>query len=285
MSKWNINSSDVFWSKRPFHSIVRDDNLNQRKSSTDIEAKARQQRHSEDKGKFFQEYNLSSAMESCNPLPGAKTVSDLKFWMEHLSWTYCNKCKTLITQRLLPNYFKRPPLKYMHECLCNKCVYMNPTLNMIPEVLRGLSYVELIALQPFTVHLGDYCRKQNGYRQKTSMFRLTWSKTSIIDNIHKLEDQNSIQRCNIAYEYLMQNSSSSYKHFVNLRELAMKDNEKFNVYNFQQNSGIECALWPVLYPETHFCEMTLNGRNNHASSKVAFMSFSNSTMTCGFSKL
>ena len=102
------------------------------------------------------------------------------------------------------------------------------------------------------------------------MFRLTWSKTSIIDNIHKLEDQNLVHRCNVAYEYLMQNYSS-YKHFVNLRELAMKDNETFNIYNCQQSSGIECALWPMLYPETQFHEMTLNRCHNQASSKVVFM--------------
>ena len=91
-------------------------------------------------------------MESCNALPGAKNTSDSKSWIKHLSWTYCSKCKALITQQLLPNFFKRPPLKYSHQCLYK-----------IPEVLQGLSQVEAIALQPLTIHLGDYCRKQNGY--------------------------------------------------------------------------------------------------------------------------
>ena len=48
--------------------------------------------------------------------------------------TSCNSCKM---QRLLPNYFKRPLLKFSKECTCIKNVYINPTQDKIPDLLKG----------------------------------------------------------------------------------------------------------------------------------------------------
>jgi hypothetical protein len=69
----------------------------------------------------------------------------------------------------------------------------------------------------------------------------------------------------------MENELSSYKTFVELRQTAMTDSKRFNVYDFSQNVGIECALWPNLYPTLDFCETSLSGANNRASTKIAFM--------------
>ena len=104
-------------------------------------------------------------------------------------------CKLLTTERLLPNYFKRPPLKFRNNCTCFKKVYINPTPEKIPDVLKGLSYNNIIARRPFTVHLGDYVIKANGYPQKTNLFRLTWSRHSIREKIDNLPDETSRQRC------------------------------------------------------------------------------------------
>lgn len=126
-------------------------------------------------------------------------------------------------------------------------------------------------LRPFTVHVGDYVKKANGYRQKTNLFRLTWSTDTISQKIDALADENFRQRCFSAYNFLMANNDSAYKHFVELRETAVCEQKKFNVYDFTKNVGIECALWPNLYPSLEFCKSLLNGKDNRASTKVAFM--------------
>ena len=151
-------------------------------------------------------------------------------------------------------------------------MYIIPTASHFPDLFKGLSHAEIIVLRPFTVHLGDYVKKQNGYRQKTNIFRLTWSEHSVIEKIDGLVDQISKQRCLLAYNFLMTNVLSSYKKFVNLRQIAMIDSNRFNVYDFTKNVAVECALWPNLYPQVQFCETTLSGTENRASTKVAFIS-------------
>ena len=46
---------------------------------------------------------------------------------------------------------------------------------------------------------------------------------------------------------------------------------RFNVYDFKQNVGVECALWPNLYPTIDLRESTLSGEEHRTSTKVTFM--------------
>ena len=74
-----------------------------------------------------------------------------------------------------------------------------------------------------------------------------------------------------AYNFLIANEHSAYKHFVQLRETAVSQQKRFNVCDFTKNVGIECALWPNLYPALDFCKTLLISKENRASTKVAFM--------------
>ena len=38
-----------------------------------------------------------------------------------------------------------------------------------------------------------------------------------------------------------------------------------------QRKGIECALWPNLYPYSDWCDSTLDGKETRLSSKVSYM--------------
>ena len=74
----------------------------------------------------------------------------------------------------------------------------------------------------------------------------------------------------------MANNESRYKDFVNNREHAIANNYRFNFYDHNQRQGIECALWPNLYPYSTWCESILDGRQNRVSSKVSYMIKGNS---------
>ena len=121
------------------------------------------------------------------------------------------------------------------------------------------------------MHIGEYVKKRNGYRQKNDLFRLTWSTQSVLERINDSTCVESRSRCIKAYEFLMENELSSYKTFVELRETAITDSKRFNIYDFPQNVGIECALWPNLYPTLDSCDTSLSGADNRASTKIAFM--------------
>ena len=264
MAKWDEAKSTAFWAERVFQTIVRDDKIADHIENRKTQVESRKQLHALHKRQFQDKFENFLSSDQSRKLPGPVIAQNLRFWIEHLSWTYCNRCKLLKMQRLLPNYFKRPEIKFSSDCTCIKNVYVNPTEDKIPDVLKGLAQNEIIVLQPFTVHIDDYVKKPKSYRQKNNLFRLTWSRKSVLEKINDLCCLQSRNRCTKVYDFLMQNELSSYKSFVQLRETAVADSNRFNV-------GIECALWPNLYPMLDFCETSLSGRDNRASTKVAFM--------------
>ena len=69
---------------------------------------------------------------------------------------------------------------------------------------------------------------------------------------------------------LMSATNSSYQTFVNRREEDLLAGS-FNLYNSNDNQGIECALWPSLYPVTSWFETMWSGNNARHSYKVSFM--------------
>ena len=231
-------------------------------------------------------------------LPHPAVAKNIQFWIQNLSSTYCQNCKLLRTECMLPNYFKRPPVKFAKKCTCANKVYINPCVEKFPNVLKGLSHDEIIVLRPFNIHFGDYVKKQYGYRQKTNLFRLTWSEQTVLEKIHSLDDAESKNRCISAYEFLMSQEESAYAKFVNVIETSFEESKRFNVYDFTQNVGVECALWPNLYPNFSFCETSLSGQESRVNSKIAFMTkvfsqvimeqvlnFSKFIMTFGYSIL
>ena len=68
----------------------------------------------------------------------------------------------------------------------------------------------------------------------------------------------------------MSSQRSKYKDFVQMRRLKLSKNKTFNVYNYQDRSAIESALWPNLYPFTNWFKTVLKGNESRLSTKVSF---------------
>ena len=120
--KWDTAKSTRFWDERVFQSVSRNDNIANRLESRKTQIESREQSQGLYKTQFkvqFQEFLLA---QQSRKLTGPVITDNLRFWIEHLSWTYCNTCKVLKMQRLLPNYFKRPSIKYANDCTCIKKV-------------------------------------------------------------------------------------------------------------------------------------------------------------------
>lgn len=270
MASWDTEKSQQFWNGRQFIAITQNENLDTRIQEKLIQKQHRETLDNEKKEKFMGEYNTSFSNDQTLTLPSQTVSNNIKFWIEHLSWSYCNNCKLLRTERMLPNYSKRQKLRFSRGCLCKNGLYLNPTIEMFPELLRNLTLHDVIALRPLDIHLGDYVRKKNGYRQKNGMFHLTWSKKTIEEKISEIADTSSRTKCSLIFQYLMASEHSSYKHFVELRCKSMPQ-KHFNVYDFTMNTGVECCLWPHLYPTSDFCDTTVIKKSGKASSKIAFM--------------
>ena len=126
-------------------------------------------------------------------------------------------------------------------------------------------------LRPFNIDIGPFQHKKYGYRIRSCLFSLECSKLSVQEKINLIEDPNRKEHCQQAYEYLMSSPDSAYKDYVLKREYFVARNEdpqKLEIFSWE---GIECALWPTLYPYLSWCESTIVGDSNRVSSKVSFL--------------
>ena len=137
--------------------------------------------------------------------------------------------------------------------------------------MRNLSSTDISVLRSFQLDCGTYKREAHGYRVKTGMIKLVISEMTVEEKIANLSDMTAQQRCSNAYTFLMASNESFYSHYVNLRQLLVDDEDDLNVFNFEMTKGIECALWPNLYPYTMWCESTLSGLDSKLSGKISFM--------------
>lgn len=57
---------------------------------------------------------------------------------------------------------------------------------------------------------------------------------------------------------------------THLREQIVKEESNINTLDFSVTAGIECALWPNIYPFSSWCESLLCGQDSRLSMKIAF---------------
>ncbi len=112
---------------------------------------------------------------------------------------------------------------------------------------------------------------QYGYRKKTCTLRLTCSVIPVQDKIANLPSLEDRRICMEAYTYLINSPSSSYKEFLNKRDNLFELRKEPNIFDVYTWAGIECALWPNLYPFTSWSESIQEGGESRKSSKISCM--------------
>ena len=177
-------------------------------------------------------------------------------------------CKLLQPEKRLPS-FHTSKLKTIKACPCISPRYHIPQAFEIPLCLRGLNKSEILTLRPFTLHNGNYKLHQHGYRKKDGFTRVSCSEESVLEKISKLGSVSKV-KCMLAYRYLTTSPRSRYNHFIQLRDEHVKTGKQVNLYDYRENDGIECELWPHLYPFYEWCETSLSGNTSRQSAKVSF---------------
>ena len=269
-SVWTAAKSVLFWSKRNWKLVGADENRQQRILEYRQWLTTKDTREREKTTAFTRRFGNMQPLANSSNLFYKKDANRLEFWMKHGSWTYCKKCRQLIWERLFPRFANKPVMKTKAICSCSKDRYVIPKKKDIPKELRDLSVSEIVALRPLDIHDGEYEKHPGGYRKKGGMFRLDWSSDSVDTKIARLP-RDSRRQCRKAYNYLMNSTDSSYKSYVDRREEAISEGLRFNLYDYDKRNGVECALWPHLYPFTAWCETVLDGRQSRLSSKIAYI--------------
>ena len=246
-------------------------NIAARLSAFEHEVLLYQTREASDRENFLRDCPIESPRTDLFGSDAITSISSaLRYWAEHGSFYVCDSCNSIVAIKMPHNFLNRPKPSRRTKCHCLNKRYHVPRFHEIPKQLLNLSRQSIIALRPFELDCGAYQRQRHGYRLKTGMTQLYVSEKSVLDKIRELPDPTDRQECRVAYEYLMSSPSSSYSHFIQLRNDLIEGKTDLNCFDFSVTVGIECALWPNLYPFTTWCESGLSGKNNRLSVKKSF---------------
>ena len=133
--------------------------------------------------------------------------------------------------------------KNRQPCQCTSQGYIVPHVVDIPHALNNLTRTDILALRPIDFDCGIYERHPTGYRLKKGMIKLVVSDLSVEEKIQSIADDVAHVRCTNAYTFLMNSADSRYSYYISLQNSLVDENKQLN-----ETIGIECPLWPNLYP-------------------------------------
>lgn len=123
------------------------------------------------------------------------------FWIVNSSWNFCETCKSLLLEQLLPSFPNRKCSVPKSSCSCGSQRYSVPSDDQVPVLLFDMTEDEVRILRPFDIHCGE-SRRQYRYKQRTGAFRVSWSKQRVEEKIHSIADLHEQGRylCTIAHQ-------------------------------------------------------------------------------------
>ena len=198
----------------------------------------------------------------------SKRAKQFEDWCLKHSWGVCGRCHRMVKRALRETNIsgKKPPSLVVQSCgFCKKGAgYQTVAQTDVPSELQGLSDAVLWALQPLHPDVGFVSCARHGYRVHTDMIRFWWNQYPVEEQIEWLEDEADKAAARAAYGYLMAAEDSSYKDFVAWHNKFLRryggdvegpEDRKLQLpRRVLEEEGIECAVWPHLYPRTKMCE-------------------------------
>ena len=186
----------------------------------------------------------------------------LRHYVKYCAWTFCKRCRLLCRKKLLPRSLNQKGARHTaaKSCICYKQKYIVPRYKHLPKELIKLTKEEENHLRIFDIDIGPIKYAALGHRVKNGAFELRTRKNTVKDRIDAIADPVSKERLGVAYNYLVNSKFSSYSGYLPFQD-KLPINSKIKFWTvYKDMTGIECALWPALYPYYKWCESTLAPR-------------------------
>ena len=249
----NEATDKVYWDKLVRHSAYRKVAI---KTSNSERLLRRKKTRDEQRQTFLSSYTVRH--KAGRPKKNEDIVKCLNYWVENESWGYCPNCFLLCTKSLTPKSFNSRGAKYVSKCICQQGKYVVPRFSLIPYHLAALSKEEEGTLRIFSIDIGPKKVARAGNRIKNGAFELRYREDTVQDRIDNITDEESKNRLQTCYDYLKNSTLSCYKQYLQNEKPPNPRIIKIKFWKvYKDFPGIECALWPVLYPFTSWCESIL----------------------------
>lgn len=185
-------------------------------------------------------------------------------WCREYSWVTCSRCKKTEPAPMTPARFNAavngPATKKHRTHVCKGCSTKSghpaPRLEDIPEPLRNMDPLVRRILSPLYITV-PYERRKWGYRVRKGPVRFSWKQEAFDSRKHSLPS--SLQAiASEAYAFLMASSSSTFRfwteqHVAFLQKGDTSRKARRLPLKTLQAAGIECSVWPDLYPFSKWC--------------------------------
>ena len=187
-------------------------------------------------------------------------IKSLTYWCRFQSWTFCNTCRSLHTNSLLPKQLRSRGCVFTpsHVCVCKGSSYTVPKRRLIPVPLSNLTKDDNDILRIYKIDIGKKTIALAGHRIKKGAFELRYREDTVSDRINAVTDDARRTRLRSAYDFLKGNRQSHYKRYLSIQSVQPAES-KIKFWDVYHMPGIECALWPSLYPFSTWCETLLEG--------------------------
>ena len=205
-------------------------------------------------------------------------------WCRQHSWAMCEECRRLEKQPVREKHItgKKPAAYTVKKCQHCKAGVGYPTVQHrdIPEPLRNMSDNVLWALRPLEPDVGQVACAKHGYRVHTDMIRFWWRPETVWQQILQLEAEEERSAAVAAYQFLTASEDSSYKKFVEMHKKFLRKNRNQLEGDPEhrclqlprralEEEGLECAVWPHLYPRTNMCETYIRQQDSRRRERPA----------------
>ena len=190
-------------------------------------------------------------------------------WCRENSWALCEQCHRLEQRSLQERDITgaRPAKHAVRRCRYCRTGSGYPTVSpdLIPQELQNLSTDALWALRPLSPDVGPPVFAKHGYRVHTDMIRFWWRPQTVEAQLRMLTKDEDRTAARAAFRYLMGASDSSYAKFVHMHSQFLRRNRARLTGEARdgplrlprralEEEGLECSVWPHLYPRTCMCE-------------------------------
>ena len=205
-------------------------------------------------------------------------------WCRKHSWAMCEECHRLEKQPVREKHItgKKPAADTVKKCQHCKAGVGYPTVQHrdIPEPLRNMSDSVLWALRPLEPDVGQVACAKHGYRVHTDMIRFWWRPDTVWQQILQLEAEEERNAAVAAHQFLTASEDSSYKKFVEMHKKFLRKHRNQLEGDPEhrclqlprralEEEGLECAVWPHLYPRTNMCETYIRQQDSRRQERPA----------------
>lgn len=160
-ARWTQENAVEFWNQRKWQMLMLYSGVARRNNQWLQQLVDRQEREQRQREAFELEHH-HRAIPGHSPVLATQEATDLRFWCQNSSWTYCQNCGSLLPVKLLPSFSNRKPTTEKNSCTCLAERYVIPSDEELPVRILDLTEDDIRLLRPFDVHCGDYTRRQHG---------------------------------------------------------------------------------------------------------------------------